>query len=98
MPGPRAIPAQGDLIAELVSVTGEILDQYSVGQPWLPADPSGMIDLQVRAPLSNRIGAVILRSSTGNTLAMANLTQSITDFCAGTGSQYCDYQSGNAVR
>jgi hypothetical protein len=107
MPGLRSIPASGDLIAELVSVTGEILDQYSVGQPWLgsragdvlaPTDSSGIFNLQVRAPLSNRLGAVILRDSTGTTLAMANLTQSITDFCAGTGSQFCDYRTGTPVR
>jgi len=107
MPGLRSIPASGDLIAELVSVTGEILDQYSVGQPWLgsragdvlaPTGASGIFNLQVRAPLSNRLGAVILRDSTGTTFAVADLTQSITDFCAGTGSQYCDYRTGAPVR
>jgi len=108
MPESRSIPAQGNMIAELAAATGEILDQYDIGQPWTGQDSSAggftlasgptTIELEVRAPLSNRIASVALRSATGSTVALADLRQAITGFCAGAGSQYCDYSAGTPVR
>jgi len=109
MPGARSVPGAGDLVAELVSVTGEILDQYGIGQPWTatfpnlplpppPPDPSATVDVTIRAPLSNRLGSIILRTSTGVAVAESHLAQAIDSFCTGTGSQYCDYRTGGPVR
>jgi hypothetical protein len=95
MPGPRSIPGSEDLVVEFVSVTGEILDQYGIGQPW---DPTATSDVTVRPPLSNRLGAVRLRTAAGNALATADLAAAIDSFCGGTGSQYCDYRADAPVR
>ena len=109
LPRARSIPAPGDLVAEQVSLTGEILDQYGIGKPWTVTWPSAplptpanagntSVAVEIRAPLSNRLGAIVLRSSSGSLLATADLTPNMTTFCAGVGSQYCDYRAGTPVR
>ena len=54
--------------------------------------------VEVRAPLANRLGRIMLRTSMGVAQATSDLTQSIDSFCAGAGSQFCDYRAGVPVR
>jgi hypothetical protein len=103
----RVPQTQDAPLIETRTSSGEVLDQFVSPRPMsypqplgtggTPASSSGEA-MSIRLPFSNQIRTILVRDATGVVKATIDLTTQVASFCAGQGSQECDYESGSPVR
>jgi hypothetical protein len=105
----RFAQGQNDLLIETRTASGDVVDQFVAPMPVSLAQPAGTggtggapstsgSAISIRFPFANLVASILVRDAAGVVKSTVDLTQPRASFCAGQGSQECDFESSVPLR